>query len=251
MRIDKPTAFLVVSLSFTVIMGAVYLSTYLLRNADNLPVQRAGDLDVISNSIGNSVKFSQSSYPTVATPITPEKQANDNVADYAGSPESAENVQTEQSSDNLTEEEIWSLIDEMENKRVELHQEMEHKRKLSDLARERGSELDDKFYAIFNENLKERQELTKDFEQNVLNGTSLDETSRTATPEELEELASKPVARSLLDAISQEKAIGELWESESKALADKANALTEEYAAVYEQILVIDESIAELKAMLP
>ena len=251
MRIDKPTAFLVVSLAFTAIMGAVYLSTYLLRNADNSPVQRVADLDAIPDSTSDSVKFTQSSYPTASTPITPEKQANDNVADYTGHPESAENVQTKQPSDNLTEEEIWTLIEEMENKRVELHQEMEHKRKLSDLASDRGSELDDKFYAIFNENLKERQALTKDLEQNVLNGASLDETSRTTTPEELEELASKPEARSLLEAIFREKAIGKQWESQSKALADKANALTDEYAAIYQRILAIDKSIAELKSLLP
>lgn len=251
MRIDKPTAFLVVSLSFTAIMGAIYLSTYLLRNADNLPVQRAADLDAISNSTGDSVKFAQSSYPTVRAPITPEKQVNDNVTDYVGSPESGEKVPAEQSSDNLTEEAIWTLIEEMENKRAELHQEMEHKRKLSDLARDQGSDLDDKFYAIFNENLKERQALTKDFERNVLNGASLDETSRTATPEELEELANRPGARSLLEAISREKAIGKQWESQSKALADKANALTDEYAAIYQRILAIDKSIAELKSTLP
>ena len=251
MRIDKSTAFLVVSLAFMAIMGAVYLSTYLLRNTDNLPVQRVADLDAIADSTSDSVKFTQSSYPTVPAPITPEKQANDNVADYIGSPENAENVQIKQPSDNLTEEEIWTLIDEMEYKRVELHQEMEHKRKLSDLARDQGSDLDDKFYAIFNENLKERQALTKDFEQNVLNGASLDETSRTATPEELEDLASKPEARSLLEALFQEKAIGKQWESQSKALADKANALTDEYAAIYQRILAIDKSIAELKSMLP
>lgn len=251
MRIDKPTAFLVVSLSFTAIMGAIYLSTYLLRNADNLPVQRVADIDAIADSTGDSVKFTQSSYPTVPAPITPEKQVNNNVADYIDHPANTENVQTKQPSDNLTEEEIWTLIEEMENKRVDLHQEMEHKRKLSDLARDQGSDLDDKFYAIFNENLKERQALTKDFEQNVLNGASLDETSRTATPEELEELASKPGARSLLEALFQEKAIGKQWESQSKALADKANALTDEYAAIYQRILAIDKSIVELKSMLP
>lgn len=251
MGIDKPTAFLVVSLSFTAIMGAIYLSTYLLRNADNLPVQRVADIDAIADSTGDSVKFTQSSYPTVPAPITSEKQVNNNVADYIDHPANAENVQTKQPSDNLTEEEIWTLIEEMENKRVELHQEMEHKRKLSDLARDQGSDLDDKFQAVFNENLRERQELTKDFEQNVLNGASLDETSRTATPEELEELASRPGARSLLEALFQEKAIGKQWESQSKALAGKANALTDEYAAIYQRILAIDKSIAELKSMLP
>ena len=251
MGIDKPTAFLVVSLSFTAIMGAIYLSTYLLRNADNLPVQRVADIDAIADSTGDSVKFTQSSYPTVPAPITSEKQVNNNVADYIDHPANAENVQTKQPSDNLTEEEIWTLIEEMENKRVELHQEMEHKRKLSDLARDQGSDLDDKFQAVFNENLRERQELTKDFEQNVLNGASLDETSRTATPEELEELASRPGARSLLEVLFQEKAIGKQWESQSKALAGKANALTDEYAAIYQRILAIDKSIAELKSMLP
>ena len=178
------------------------------------------------------------------TQPTSEKDDSDDIAMHRA-------PEDDQPSDILTEIKVLALIEDLEKKRTELHETMEHKRKLSDLARDRGSKLDDKFYAMFNENLKERQALTEDFEHNELNGASLDETSRTATPEELEELASKPGARSLLDAISQEKAIGELWESESKALADKANALTEEYAAIYEQILAIDESIAELKAMLP
>lgn len=103
---------------------------------------------------------------------------------------------------------------------------------------------------MFDENLKERQALVKDFEHNVLNGASLDETSRTATPEDVEELANRPEARSLLDAIFQEQSIGKQWAAQSKALADEARSLANEYGRIYEEILAIDNSIAELKAML-
>ena len=154
-------------------------------------------------------------------------------------------------SEILTEIEVLALIEDLEKKRTELHEAMEYKRKLSDFAQDRMFDLDDKFQAIFDENLKERQALTKDFEHNELNGASLDETSRSATSEELEELASRPGARSLLEALLQEKAIGKQWAAQSKALADEGNALTAEYAAIYQQILAIDKSIAELKSMLP
>ena len=84
----------------------------------------------------------------------------------------------------------------------------------------------------------------------MLNGASLDKTSQTATPEELDELQSRPEAELLLEALFQEKEIGKQWESQSKALADEANRLTAEYAAIYQQILAIDKSITELSAMI-
>ena len=96
----------------------------------------------------------------------------------------------------------------------------------------------------------ERQALVEDFEQNELNGASLDETSRSATPEELEELASRPGGRSLLDALFEEKAMIKQWR-QADALVDKANALSTERSEISRQMLAIDESIAELKAMLP
>jgi len=154
------------------------------------------------------------------------------------------------SQEGLTVDEILALIKDMQTERKKLHQAMEHKRKLSDLAQDLMFDLDDEFQVKFDENLKVRQGLVEDFEHHVLNGASLDETSQTSTPEELGELQSRPEAQSLLESLFQEKAIGEQWESQSQALADEANRLTAEYAAIYQQILAIDKFITELSAMI-
>ena len=248
---DKPKAFLVFSIVVALVAFGYFLSTFIPRRSDDVILnKRESDVSSITAPTTNATDFTASSYLTLSASTT-NNGNNDIIDDRAEQSGSLGSDQTNQSLDNLTEDEIWISIEDLEKKRTELHETMEHKRKLSDLARDQGADLDDIFYAMFNENLKERQALTKDFEHNELNGASLDETSRTATPEELEELASRPGARSLLDALLQEKAIGKQWATQSKALADKANALTEEYAAIYQQILAIDESIAELKAMLP
>lgn len=154
------------------------------------------------------------------------------------------------SSENLTETDILASIEELEKKKAGLHQVFEHKHQQWMLLQDRIIALDDEFQVKFNENLRERQTLVEDFEQNELNGDSIDETSRTATPEELEELARRPGARALLDAISQEKAMIKQWR-QSDALVDKANALSTEWSEISRQILTTDKSIAELEAMLP
>ena len=187
------------------------------------------------------------SLPNVSGPISPDLPESEIVPDWRSSSEyDLEKAPQE----DLTVDEIQALIEEMQIERRKLHKAMEHKRKLSDLAREQGFDLDDEFQAIFDKNLRERQSLTEDFEHHVLNGASLDKTSQTATPEELDELQSRPEAELLLEALFQEKEIGKQWESQSKALADEANRLTAEYAAIYQQILAIDKSITELSAMI-
>ena len=251
MTLDKPMAFLVFSIVVALVAFGYFLSTFVPRHGDDVILnKKESDVSSITAPTTNATDVTASSYPTLSTPTT-DNRNNDILDDRSKQSGSFGSDQTNQSLDNLTEDEIWILIEDLEKKRTELHEVMEYQRKLSDLAQDRMFDLDDKFYAMFNENLKERQALTKDFEHNELNGASLDETSRSATPEELEELASRPGARSLLEALLQEKAIGKQWTAQSKALADEGNALTAEYAAIYQQILAIDKSIAELKSMLP
>ena len=187
------------------------------------------------------------SLPNVSGPISPDLPESEIVPDWRSS---SEYDLEKASQEDLTVDEILALIEDMQTERKKLHQAMEHKRKLSDLAQDLMFDIDDEFQAKFDENLKERQSLTEDFEHHVLNGASLDETSQTATPDELDELQSRPEAELLLEALFQEKEIGKQWASQSKALADEANRLTAEYAAIYQQILEIDESIAFLKRML-
>ncbi len=177
------------------------------------------------------------------TQPTSEKDDSDDIAEHRA-------PEDDQPSDILTEIEVLALIEEMEKEKAELHQVFEHKHQQWMLLQDRIVAVDDEFQARFNENLRERQALVEDFEQNELNGASLDETSRTATPEELEELARRPGAQALLEAISQEKAMIKQWR-QSDALVDKANALSTEWSEISRQMLAIDESIAELKAMLP
>ena len=251
MTLDKPQAFLVFSIVVALVAFVYFLSTFVPRHSDDVILnKKESDVSSITAPTTNATDFTASSYPMSSAPTTNNRN-NDTIDDRAEQSSSLGSDQTNQSLDNLTEDEIWILIEDLEQKRTELHETMEYKRKLSDLAQDRMFDLDDKFQAILNGNLKERQALIKDFEQNVLNGASLDETSRTATPEELEKLQSRPEARSLLEALLQEKAIGKQWVAQSKALADEGNALTAEYAAIYQQILALDNSIADLKAMLP
>ena len=187
------------------------------------------------------------SLPNVSGPISPDLPESEIVPNWRSS---SEYDLEKASQEDLTVDEILALIEDMQTERKKLHQAMEHKRKLSDLAQDLMFDIDDEFQAKFDENLKERQSLTEDFEHHVLNGASLDETSQTATPDELDELQSRPEAELLLEALFQEKEIGKQWESQSKALADEANRLTAEYAAIYQQILAIDKSITELSAMI-
>ncbi len=187
------------------------------------------------------------SLPNVSTPISPDLPESEIVPDRRSS---FEDELDKASQEGLTVDEILALIKDMQTERKKLHQAMEHKRKLSDLAQDLMFDLDDEFQVKFDENLKVRQGLVEDFEHHVLNGASLDETSQTSTPEELGELQSRPEAQSLLESLFQEKAIGEQWESQSQALADEANRLTAEYAAIYQQILAIDKFITELSAMI-
>ena len=251
MTLDKPKAFLVFSIVVALVAFVYFLSTFVPRRSDDVILnKKESDVSSITAPTTNATDFTASSYPTSSVSTTGNRN-NDIIDDRSEQSGSPGGDQTNNPLDNLTEDEIWILIEDLEKKRTELHETMEYKRKLSDLAQDRMFDLDDKFQAIFDENLKERQALTKDFEHNELDGASLDETSRTATPEELEELASRPGARSLLEALLQEKAIGKQWAAQSKALADEGNALTAEYAAIYQQILAIDKSIAELKSMLP
>lgn len=251
MTLDKPQAFLVFSIVVALVAFVYFLSTFVPRHSDDVILnKKESDVSSMTAPTTNATDFTASSYPMSSAPTTNNRN-NDTIDERAEQSSSLGSDQTNQSLDNLTEDEIWILIEDLEQKRTELHETMEYKRKLSDLAQDRMFDLDDKFQAILNGNLKERQALIKDFEQNVLNGASLDETSRTATPEELEKLQSRPEARSLLEALLQEKAIGKEWVAQSKALADEGNALTAEYAAIYQQILALDNSIADLKAMLP
>ena len=206
--IDRPQAFLIVSIVVALVALAFFLSTFFPQH-NNLLATRYQNESVSALNGTTNPASEATEFPSISNPMPPisEKDDSDDITKQHVS-----NADPIPSSENLTETDILASIEDLEKKKAELHQEMEHKRKLSDLARDQGSDLDDKFYPIFNENLKERQALTKDFEQNVLNGVSIDETSRTATPEELEELANRPGARSLLEAISQEKAIGKQWE---------------------------------------
>lgn len=245
MRIDKPIAFLVVSLAFTAIMGAIYLSTFLSRNTENLRKHElAADLDATTSPPTETTRMSSLSSPTAHTSVTPKIQDDDKVTNQHPSPKD------DQSSNPFTADEIWTLIEDMETRREELQKTMNEKKKLYDMSVVQMEELDVLFQAMVDGNLKDRQELIRVFEDNVLDGASIYETTRNATAEELEELRSKPGAESLLDLILKGKEDHKQWASQSKALVDKTNALAHEYGSIYEEILAIDNSITELKAML-
>lgn len=177
------------------------------------------------------------------TQPTSEKDDSDDIAEHRA-------PEDDQPSEILTEIEIWALIEDMETRRDELQEKMDEKKKLYDMSVVQMEELDALFQAMVDGNLKDRQEFIRVFEDNVLDGASIYETTRNATTEELEELRSKPGAESLLDLILKGKEDHKQWASQSKALVDKTNTLAHEYGSIYEEILAIDTSIAELKAML-
>ena len=244
MILDKSMAFLIFSIVVALVALAFFLSTFLPWHSDLLTVHQTESISAVNDTATPASETTEAPPLSYLTQPTSEKGDTDDIAKHRA-------PEDDQPSDILTEIEVLALIEEMEKEKTQLHQAHERKHELMMLLQDQMFALDDEFQAEFNENLRERQALTKDFEHNELNGASLDETSRTATPEELEELASRPGARSLLEALLQEKAIGKQWAAQSKALADEGNALTAEYAAIYQQILAIDKSIAELKSMLP
>ena len=242
---DKSMAFLIGSLIFLAIVCVAYLSTFLSRNTENLRKRElVADLDATTSPPTETTGTSSLSFPTAHTPVTPKIRDDDKVANQHPSPKD------DQSSNPFTADEIWTLIEDMETQRDELQKKMDEKKKLYDMSVVQMEELDVLFQAMVDGNLNDRQELTRVFEDNVLDGASIYETTRNATAEELEELRSKPGAKSLLDLILKGKEDYKQWASQSKALVDRTNALAHEYGSIYEEILAIDNSITELKAML-
>lgn len=242
---DKSMAFLIGSLIFFAIVCVAYLSTFLSRNTENLRKRElVADLDATTSPPTETTRTSSFSSPTAHTSVTPKIQGDDKVANQHPSPKD------DQSSNPFTADEIWTLIEDMETQRDELQKTMDEKKKLYDMSVVQMEELDVLFQAMVDGNLKDRQELIRVFEDNVLDGASIYETTRNATAEELEELRSKPGAESLLDLILKGKEDHKQWASQSKALVDRTNALAHEYGSIYEEILAIDNSITELKAML-
>ena len=208
MTIDKSMAFLIFSIAVALVAFVFFLSTFFSwQSEDAILNGKESGIGAMTVPTTDATVFSSSSYATSSAPETDKRDNNDinDIDDITEQSSRLKDDQTNEPLERLTEGEIWVLIEALENKKTELHEAMEYKRKLSNLAQDRMFDVDDKFQAIFDENLKERQALTKDFEQNVLNGASLDETSRTATPEEVEELSNRPEARSLLDTAFQEK----------------------------------------------
>ena len=251
MTIDKSIAFLIFSIAAALVAFVFFLKSFFSWHSDEVILNgKESGIGTIAVPTTDATVFSSSLYPTLSAPET-DKRENNDIDDIAEQSSHLEDDHTNKPLERLTEGEIWILIEALEKKKTELHEAMEYKRKLSNLAQDRMFDLDDDFQAKFDENLKERQGLVEDFEQNVLNGASLDTTSRTATPEEIEELANRPRARSLLDTVFQEKSIGKQWATQSQALADEARTLANEYGKIYEEILDVESSIAELKAMLP
>ena len=245
MRIDKPIAFLIGSLIFLAIVCVLYLSTFLSRNTEDLRKRElVANLDATTSRPTETTGTSSLSYPTAHTSVRPEIQDDDKVANQHSSPND------DQSSNPLTADEIWALIEDMETRRDELQEKMDEKKKLYDMSVVQMEELDALFQAMVDGNLKDRQEFIRVFEDNVLDGASIYETTRNATTEELEELRRKPGAQSLLDLILKGKEDHKQWASQSKALVDRTNTLAHEYGSIYEEILTIDNSITELKAML-
>ncbi len=243
MILDKSMAFLIFSIGVALVALAFFLSTFFPWHSDLITVHQTESISVVNDTATPASETTEAPPLSYLTQPTSEKDDTDDIAKH-GAPED------DQPSEILTEIEVLALIEEMEKEKAELHQVFEHKHQQWMLLQDRIVAVDDEFQARFNENLRERQALVEDFEQNELNGASLDETSRTATPEELEELASRPGGRSLLDALFEEKAMIKQWR-QADALVDKANALSTERSEISRQMLAIDESIAELKAMLP
>lgn len=243
--IDRPQAFLIVSIVVALVALAFFLSTFFPQH-NNLVTRHQNESVSALNGTTNPASEA-TGFPSTSNPMPPisEKDDSDDITKQHVS-----NADPIPSSENLTETDILASIEELEKKKTELHQVFEHKHQQWMLLQDRIIALDDEFQVKFNENLRERQVLVEDFEQNELNGDSIDETSRTATPEELEELARRPGARALLDAISQEKAMIKQWR-QSDVLVDKANALSTEWSEIFRQMLATDKSIAELKSMLP
>lgn len=151
---DKSMAFLVASLAFTAIMGAIYLSTFLSRNTENLRKRElAADLDATTSPPTETTRMSSLSSPTAHTSVTPKIQDDDKVANQHPSPKD------DQSSNPFTADEIWILIEDMETRREELQKTMNEKKKLYDMSVVQMEELDVLFQAMVDGNLKDRQEL--------------------------------------------------------------------------------------------
>ena len=248
MILDKSMAFLIFSIGVALVAFVFFLMSFFPRHSDLVTVHQTESISEVNDTATPTSEATGAPPLPYPTPPTSEKNDNDNSIGQSGVFDGDE---TTQPSQRLAEAEIRTLIEQKEKEKAQLHQAHERKHELMMLLQDQMFALDDEFQVVFNENLRERQALVEDFEQNELNGSSLDETSRTATPEELEELARRPGARSLLDALFQEKAISKQWASQSKELTDEANALSAECSAIYQQMLAIDESIAELKTMLP
>lgn len=244
MILDKSTAFLIFSIVVALVALAFFLSTFFPWHTDLITVHQTESISAVNDTATPASEATE--LPSISNPIPPmsEKDDSDDVTKQHVS--KADPIP---SSENLTETDILASIEEMEKKKVELHQVFEHKHQQWMLLQDWIVAIDDEFQARFNENLRERQALVEDFEQNELNGASLDEISRTA-PEELEELARRPGAQALLDALSQEKAMIKQWRH-ADALVDKANTLSTERSEIFRRMQATDKSIAELKAMLP
>lgn len=246
MILDKSMAFLIFSIGVALVAFVFFLMSYFPRHSDLVTVHQTESISEVNDTATPASEATEA--PPLSYPTPPTSEKDDNSIGQSGVFGGDE---TTQPSQRLAEAEIRTLIEQKEKEKAQLHQAHERKHELMMLLQDQMFALDDEFQVVFNANLRERQALVEDFEQNELNGSSLDETSRTAMPEEIEELASRPGARSLLDALFQEKAISKQWASQSKELTDEANALSAECSAIYHQMLAIDESIAELKTMLP
>lgn len=244
MILDKSRAFLIFSIGVALVAFVFFLMSFFPWHSDLVTVHQTESISVVNDTATPASETTGAPSLSYPTQPTSEKDDSGDIAQHRA-------PEDDQPSDILTEIEVLALIEVMEKEKTQLHQAHESKHELMMLLQDQMFALDDEFQAVFNENLRERQALVEDFEHNELNGASLDETSRAATPEELEELARRPGARSLLDALFEEKAISKQWASKSKKLTDEANALSAECSAMYQQMLAIDESIAELKAMLP
>ena len=167
MILDKSTAFLIFSIVVALVALAFFLSTFFPWHTDLITVHQTESISAVNDTATPASETTEAPPLSYLTQPTAEKDDSDDIGKH-GAPED------DQPSDILTEIEVLALIEEMEKEKTQLHQAHERKHELMMLLQDQMFALDDDFQAVFNENLRERQALTKDFEHNELNGASLD-----------------------------------------------------------------------------
>ena len=251
MTLDKPQAFLVFSIVVALVAFVYFLSTFVPRHSDDVILnKKESDVSSITAPTTNATDFTASSYPMSSAPTTNNRN-NDIIDDRAEQSSSLGSGQTNQSLDNLTEDEIWILIEDLEKQSEELLQESEEKSRLA-FKLQGENEVLFQAYEIESELVKSNHDaIEAEFEREVLGGRSVHDVVTSASDGELEEFRAHPLSDVLVEACLQYHEVVDTFTAQSHANVDRMNALWAEGSELYLKSVGIKKDIADLKAMLP